>query len=182
MQKNWFCSFQQEKFLSLCSISNHSFIIIQRLSQCFPYPESPGLPIWCSLPGSPTRWSVSSSTHWGRFLPGDRPWDLTLSCGHPWWVGPSLQWVQLGLSHLESQNTSPKENPEYHQVACLLIRLRVPSLQPDQATRLVPQGAGVVGILLGPSEMLQKPVLKKPSTTLGELENSGLLHQRAQRS
>ena len=31
-------------------------------------------------------------------------------------------------------------------------------------------------------EMLQKPVLEKPSSTLGELENSGLLHQRAQRS
>ena len=31
-------------------------------------------------------------------------------------------------------------------------------------------------------EVLQKPVLKKPSSTLVELENSGLLHQRAQRS
>ena len=31
-------------------------------------------------------------------------------------------------------------------------------------------------------EMWQKPVLKKPSTTLRELENSGLLHRRAQRS
>ena len=30
-------------------------------------------------------------------------------------------------------------------------------------------------------EMLQKPVLKKPSTTLGELENSDLLCQQAQR-
>ena len=29
--------------------------------------------------------------------------------------------------------------------------------------------------------VLQKPVLEKPSTTLRELENSGLLHQRAQR-
>ena len=31
-------------------------------------------------------------------------------------------------------------------------------------------------------QLLQKPVLKKPSTTLGELENSGLLCRRAQRS
>ena len=31
-------------------------------------------------------------------------------------------------------------------------------------------------------EMLQKPVLKKPSTTLRELENSGLLCQQTQRS
>ena len=30
--------------------------------------------------------------------------------------------------------------------------------------------------------VLQKPVLEKPSTTLGELENSCLLHWRAQRS
>ena len=36
------------------------------------------------------------------------------------------------------------------------------------------QGAGVVGILLGPPEMLQEPVLEKSSTTLGELENSGV--------
>ena len=31
-------------------------------------------------------------------------------------------------------------------------------------------------------EMLQKPVLEKPSTTFGELENSGSLCRRAQRS
>ena len=31
-------------------------------------------------------------------------------------------------------------------------------------------------------ELLHKPVLEKSSTILGELENSGLLHQRAQRS
>ena len=30
--------------------------------------------------------------------------------------------------------------------------------------------------------LLQKPVLEKPSTTLRELENSGLLHRRAQRT
>ena len=34
-------------------------------------------------------------------------------------------------------------------------------------------GDGMVAILLGPPEMLQKPVLEKPSTTLRELENSG---------
>ena len=79
----------------------------------------------------------------------------------------------MGLGHSESQNTGPKENPEYHQVAHLLIPLRVPSLQPSQATSLVAQGASMVGISLGPPEMLQKPVLEKPSTTLRELENSG---------
>ena len=34
-------------------------------------------------------------------------------------------------------------------------------------------GDGMVAILLGPPEMLQKPVLEKPSTTLRDLENSG---------
>ena len=33
----------------------------------------------------------------------------------------------------------------------------------------------MVGISMGPPEMLQKPVLQKPSTTLRELENSALL-------
>ena len=35
------------------------------------------------------------------------------------------------------------------------------------------------GLPWGSSGLLQKPVIKKPSTTLRELENSGLLHQRA---
>ena len=36
------------------------------------------------------------------------------------------------------------------------------------------QGAGMVGILMGPPEVLQKPVIEKPSAILGELENSGV--------
>ena len=79
-------------------------------------------------------------------------------------------------------NGSLKENPEYHQVARLLLHLGVPSLQRGRATSLAAQRAGVVGVLLGPPEMLQKPVLGKKSPTLGELENSGLLCWRAQRS
>ncbi|XP_043323498.1 uncharacterized protein LOC122440883 [Cervus canadensis] len=47
----------------------------------------------------------------------------------------------------------------------------------SQATSLATQGASVVGILLGPPKMFQKPVTEKPSTTLSELENSGLLHR-----
>ena len=44
-------------------------------------------------------------------------------------------------------------------------------------------GAGVPHGRRGFTAMvLQKPVLEKPSTILGELENSGLLYQRAQRS
>ena len=48
--------------------------------------------------------------------------------------------------------------------------------------RVAAQGADVVGISLGPPEVLQKPAQEKPSTTKGELENSGLLHWWAQRS
>ena len=112
----------------------------------------------------------------------DQPQVLTLPCDPSWWVGPSLQWVQLGLGCPERQNTGTKENPEYHQVVRLLVHLRIPSLQPGWATSLAAQGAGVVRILLGPPEMLQKLVIEKPSTTLGELENSGLLCHQAQRS
>ena len=77
----------------------------------------------------------------------------------------------VGLSRPECWNTGPKENPGYRQVVHLLVHLQVPSLQPGRATSLAAQGAGVVGILLGPPEMLQKPVLGKTSTTLRELEN-----------
>ena len=118
----------------------------------------------------------------GRFLLGDQPQGLILSCDHSWWVGLSLQWVQLGLGRLKGWNTYPKENLEYRQVACLLDHLGVPLLQHSQANCLVAQGASVVGISLEPAEMLQKPVLEKPSTSLRELENSGLLCQWMQRS
>ena len=60
-------------------------------------------------------------------------------------------------------------------MACLVVRLGAPPLLPSQTTNLVAQEAGVVGILLGRPEMLQKPVLEKPNTALRELENSGLL-------
>ena len=81
----------------------------------------------------------------------------------------------------ESEHWSERE-PEYCQVARLLVHFWVPLLQPGQATSLATQGAGVVGVSLGPPEMLQKPVIEQPSTTLGELENSGLLRWWAQMS
>ena len=62
------------------------------------------------------------------------------------------------------------------------VFLGVPLLQPGGAASPVAQGACMVGITLGPPEMLQKPVLEKPINTLGELENSGLLLLEAQRS
>ena len=56
-------------------------------------------------------------------------------------------------------------------MAGLLVHLRVPSFLPSQASSPVVHGASVVGISLGPPEMLQKLVIEKPSTTLrvGEL-------------
>ena len=78
--------------------------------------------------------------------------------------------------------TLVRKNPEYRQVVHLLGRPGAPLLLTGQATSLVAQRAGMVGILLGPPEMLQKSVLEKPNTTLGELENSGLLHWQAQKS
>ena len=82
----------------------------------------------------------------------------------------SLQWVQW-LGRLESWITSLKKNLDHSQVVHLLIHLRVPSLQPSRATSLAAQGVGMVGILLGSPELLQKTVLEKPSITLVELEN-----------
>ena len=46
----------------------------------------------------------------------------------------------------------------------------------------VAHSLGVGGEGGGCVEMLKKPVLEKPSTTFGELENSGLLCRLAQRS
>ena len=96
------------------------------------------------------------------------------------WSVPPLSPVGAQLLG-ESEHWS-KKDPEYHQAERLLVCLRVPSLQPGRATSRAAQGAEVVGISLGPPEMLQKPVLEKLSTTLGELENSGLLCRQAQRS
>ena len=67
---------------------------------------------------------------------------------------------ELGCA--ESQKASPKEYPENHQVACLLVSLRVPPLQPGKAIHLVAQRACVVGISSGAS----RNVAEKPSTML----------------
>ena len=159
-KKNWLRSFKKKKFfLSLCSISNHAFTIFQRLSQCLPSPESPVLPMWCSLPGSPRRWSVSSSTCWGRSWLGTSlralPQPVAVS-GE--FVPPSNESGQLACQ--ESQNTDPKQKPKYHQVAYLLVPL---GSQRGWKSRW----------------SLQICRNQKSSTTVGELENSGLLCRRA---
>ena len=53
MQKRiGFAVSKKKNFFSLCSISNHALTIIQRLSQCLSFPESPGFLNCCSLLGS----------------------------------------------------------------------------------------------------------------------------------
>ena len=162
-QKELTSQFQKKKkFLSPRSISNHAFTIFQRLSQCLPSPESPVLPMWCFLPGSPRWWSVSSSTCWGRSWLGTSPRAL------PQPVAVSDEFVPSSnesgqLACQESQNTGPKQKPEYHQVAYFLVPLRS---QRGWKSRW----------------SLQICRNQKSSTTVGELENSGLLRRRAQRS
>ena len=96
------------------------------------------------------------------------------------WSLPPMSLVGAQLSG-ESEHWSERE-PRLPSGGVPPRSSQTPLLQHNRATRQAAQGAGMIGISLGPPEMLQKPVLKKPSTTLGELENSGLLHRRAQRS
>ena len=103
--------------------------------------------------------------------PGALPYPVPIPGG---WSVPLMTPVGTQLSR-ESERWSERK-PGALQVACLLVCPGAPLLPPGWATSPAAQGASVVGISLGPPEMLQKPVLKKPTTTLGELENSGLLH------
>ena len=77
-------------------------MIIQRLSQCLPS-ESPGFLNCCSLPGS-SKEVISLLSYWLGVGP-DWHWPrgLTWSCGHCWWVGQPLQWVQSGLGPPDSR-------------------------------------------------------------------------------
>ena len=73
-------------------------------------------------------------------------WDWGLALGPylnlwPFLVSWSVPPVsQVGAGQPESWNTGPKENPEYHQVVCLLVCFRISSLQPSWATSPVAQG------------------------------------------
>ena len=76
------------------------------------------LPSWQLQEGDqPPLLPIGAGPDW-ELAPG-----LTWDGGHSWWVGLYLQWVRLGLGCPESQNTSLKENSEYHQVAYLLVCL-----------------------------------------------------------
>ena len=138
-----------------------------------PYLMSPS---WELQGGDQSLLPVGVGTDWG-LAPGPYLilWPFLVS-----WSVPPVS--PFGARPSGESGHQSERDPEYHQAACLLIRLGVPSLQPSQATSLAAQGVGMVGILLGPPEMLLKPLIKKPSTTLRELENSGLLRWWAQRS
>ena len=101
--------------------------------------------------GAPKRWSVSSFTCWSRTWlgigPGALP-DLVAVPGEL--VCPANESGQ-GMA-IRSQSTCLKENPEYHQVACLLIHLGAPAFWPGRAIIPAAQGASMVGISLKPPE------------------------------
>ena len=102
-------------------------------------------------------------------------WPLLVSCPVP---PKSLVGAQLSG---ESEHWSERE-PGILLGGVPLRSSQAPLLQSSQATSQAAKRAGMVGISLEPPEMLQKPVLEKPSPTLRVLENSGLLHQWAQRT
>ena len=145
-KKNWFFSFQKENFFSGCSISSHALTVIQRLSQSLPSPESPGFLNCCSLPGSPGKWSVSSSTCWGRFHLGTGRRVLLYPVSIPGELVHPFNKSSWGSAVQRVRTLVQKENLQYCQVACPFVRLRVPSLQPGWVTSPVFQGACVVGI------------------------------------
>ena len=127
-------------FSYLSCIRNHSEVITIPPFSWVPRSPYLRLPSW-----EPKEVICLLSTHWGRLLPGGWPRGLTLSCGHSWWVGPSLQCVWSGLGHLESQNTRPKENMENWQVAHLLVLLGASPLRPGRANSLAAQGWNLAG-------------------------------------
>ena len=124
---------------------------------------------------APRRWSASSSTHWGKIWLGTGPgpylirWPLLVS-----WSVPPMSPTGARLSR-ESEHQSERELgiPSGGTPPCLSRDSFAPARPRHQSSSS--RGWHGWGISLEPQEMLQKLVLKKPSTTLGELENSGLL-------
>ena len=119
---------------------------------------------------------IEVGPHWG-LAPGPYLilWPFLVS-----WSVPPISPAGARLSR-ESEHQSKRE-PVIPLSGAPPRSSQTPLLQHNRATRQAAQGAGMIGISLGPPEMLQKPVLEKPSTTPGELENSGLLCWWAQKS
>ena len=173
-KQNWFCCFQKEKFLSLCSISNHALMIIQKLSQCLPSPKSPDFLNYCSLPGSFRRWSVFFSSCWGRFCLGTSPRSLPYPVALPGeLVRPSNE-SSLGSAVWRVRTPVQKRTGNtvrWHASSFILGFLRSSTAEPSVWWL---KGLAWWESCWRPPEMLQKPVIEKSSTTLREFENPGL--------
>ena len=113
---------------------------------------------------------------------------LPVGVGPPDWglaPGPYLTlwpflvgWSVPSMSPVRAQPSRESEHRSRTELGIPSGGVPLHSSPGSSAPIHVAQGAGVVGISLGPPKMLQKPVLENPSSTLGELENSGLLHRR----
>jgi hypothetical protein len=104
------------------------------------------------IPGS---WSDSLSTSgmgpdWGLTFPQGLT-EFRLNCQVSW--STSL-WSPVGEDYLEGWNSRVKDDLEYHRVASCLILSQV--LLYSGTAQLPAQGARMVGISLGPPEMLWK--------------------------
>ena len=182
MQKELVLQFPKRKisltlFNQKSCTHNHSKVITMP-----PFSWVPSFP-YLLLPS----WELQGGDQSPLLLVGGRTW-LALAPGPYLILWPLLvSWSAAPMSPVRAwpsgqSNTGPKENLEYFQEVCLLVPFGVPLLQPGQTSSPVAQVDIVVGILPRPPAMMQKSVLRKPSITLGEVENSGLLHRWAQRS
>ena len=131
--------------------------------------------------GAPRRWSVSSSTHWGRTWLGTDPGALPDPVAIPGELvrpsnesgqGTAIQRVRM-LVRKKTQNTI--------RLACLLICLGAPTLWPSRVISPAAQGASIVGILLKPPENVAETSTWETKHH-SEMENLGLACQWAQRS
>ena len=171
-------SVSKKKFSLTPSISNNTLTVIQRLSQCLPSPESQVSLTVAPFLGAP-RWSVSSSTPLGRpdwgLAPGHYPilWPFLVS-----WFVPPISLVKAWLSR-QSEHWSEREPRVLSGGAppCLSWGSSAPAQFSHQSgSSRVQHGWNLTGA------SRNVPETEKPSTTLGKLENSGLLCWRAQRS
>ena len=128
---------------------------------------------------------MSSTISWSllKLMSIDQCYYLTISssavpfssCPQPFLASGSLSVSQLFASGGQSIGASASAS---------VLPMNIQGWFPFGFTGLISlQSEKIIGLLLASNiRLLQKPVLEKPSTTLGELEKSGLLHQRAQRS
>ena len=125
--------------------------------------------------GAPKRWSVSSFTCWSRTWlgigPGALP-DLVAVPGE--FVCPANESGQgMAIRRVRAPVWKRTQNTIRWYASSFILGL----LHSDPAEPLFQRlkGPAWLEFCWSLQKMLQKPVLEKPSTTLRELENSGLL-------